>query len=57
MSLACMLCGAAGGRELFLSILALFALTFVGTAILLVASFLNGDFREAGAPALADEPR
>lgn len=48
-SLACMLCGAAGSRELFLSILTIFLLMFAGTAIMLLASVLNGDWSDRDA--------
>jgi hypothetical protein len=41
-----MLCGAAGGRELFLTILTIWVLMFAGTIIFLVSSIVGGDFRE-----------
>ncbi len=42
--LGCMLCGAAGSRELFLGILTIFLCMLGGSLVLLVASILNGDF-------------
>jgi len=42
--ISCMLCGAAGSRELFLSILAIFLFMFAGSVILLVQSILGGAF-------------
>ena len=46
MTLACMLCGAAGGKALALAIFAVFGLMFVGTFFALLGTVLNGDFRE-----------
>jgi hypothetical protein len=44
--LACMLCGAAGGRQLFLTILAIFAFMFFGSLALLVGQILHGDWAD-----------
>jgi hypothetical protein len=44
-ALACMLCGAAGSRELFLSILVIFLCMLGGTLLMLVATIVNGDFK------------
>ncbi len=46
MNLACMLCGAAGGRELFLTILTIWICMFAGTIVMLVSSIVGGDFKE-----------
>lgn len=64
--LSCMLCGAAGSRELFLSILTIFLCMLGGSLVLLVAQVMNGDFAdtktrnrplEAEREALAEEGR
>lgn len=66
MNLACMLCGAAGGRELFLTILTIWVAMFAGMILMLVSSIAGGDFKaiearsrpiEAEAEALAEEAR
>ena len=64
MNLACMLCGAAGTKELALAIAAVFGFMFFGSIVSLLAQILGGDFRdvatrsrplEAEAEALAAE--
>ena len=47
--LSCMLCGAAGSRELFLTILTIFLAMFSGTFLMLLVSILRGDWRDTGA--------
>ncbi len=65
-TLSCMLCGAAGSRELFLSVLTIFLCMLAGSAVMLFAQIANGDFKEtatrnrpleAEREALAEEAR
>ena len=44
--LACMLCGAAGGRELFLAILTVFLLMFAGSVAMLASQVAGGDWAD-----------
>ncbi|MEZ0227812.1 MAG: hypothetical protein ACAI25_04250 [Planctomycetota bacterium] len=46
VTLACMLCGAAGSRELFLSVLTIFLCMLGGSLVMLVAQIVNGDFAD-----------
>ena len=44
--LSCMLCGAAGSRELFLSILTIFLCMLGGSLVMLIAQIASGDWSD-----------
>ena len=44
-SLSCMLCGAAGSRELFLSILTIFLCMLAGSLVLMVTQIACGEWK------------